>query len=175
MLLVRVFYGSRLWTVSRLKLCTVNLCVLEREFRRHCPCLAVTYTSTWRAAHCRRHPTHPTHPDVLRGTPSEAPEAHSLPSGPFGHLAIQSPLTSTLHPLRGLSATTRQVPPVLCPLQSRIPWLEPSMADGVSLQRLHQSPDTSCSGSVPRSAVCPLPSRHAILLASDGVPRTRSP
>ena len=44
------------------------------------------------AAHCAQHPALP---NLQRGTPSELPEAHPLPSGQFGRLAIQSPAAAS--------------------------------------------------------------------------------
>ena len=93
------------------------------------------------AAHC---PQHPARPDPLRGTPSEGPEAHPLPSGPFGRLAMQSPLTVTFHLPRNLSATTRQVPPrsmssaIKNTLGSNPRWLTESARSGVTNHRRHR-------------------------------------
>ena len=111
MLLVRAFYGSKLWTGSEPSCTQSTVASLKNVFviivRAVTPSVLTPSKSPappGDAAHC---PQHPARPNLLRG---EGPEAHPLPSGPFGRLAIQSPLTVTFHPPRSLSATTRQVP-----------------------------------------------------------------
>ena len=149
MLLVRVFYGSKLWTGSELSCTQSTVASLKDVFVIIVRAVIPSVLTPSKlpapppdAAHC---PQHPARPDLLRGTPSEGPEAHPLPSGPFGRLAIQSPLTVTFHPPRSLSATTRQVPPrsmssaIKNTLGSNPRWLTESARSGITNHRRHHS------------------------------------
>ena len=80
--LARLFYGSKPWTGSRLSSTQSTLADTPSK----------SPTPPPDAAHCAQHPALP---NLQRGTPSELPEAHPLPSGQFGRLAIQSPAAAS--------------------------------------------------------------------------------